>query len=40
MLEGYLDSVDDVVAELRPIVKQIASNNAIVVMYVHYRHTH
>jgi hypothetical protein len=36
MLEGYLDSVDDVVAELRPIVEKIASNNAIVVMYVNY----
>ena len=32
MLETYLDSVDDVVGELKPIVEKIAIRNSIVVM--------
>lgn len=33
MLETYLDSIEDVLAELKPIVSRIKKNNAIVVSY-------
>ena len=36
MLETYLDSIDDIVAELTPVVQKIAINNAIVVMVCNF----
>jgi hypothetical protein len=32
MLETYLDSIDDILDELKPLVRKIVVNNAIVVM--------
>lgn len=36
MLETYLDSIEDILGELRPVVQKIAVNNAIVVMVANF----